>query len=81
MTSLRTLEMGWQILLQKHPERLLEESTRQTQKVGLVIFGSDWGMCGHDCAHSLAPDGDAGSLVNLTKKLLNILKNTFTIQG
>ncbi|MEO0924599.1 MAG: F0F1 ATP synthase subunit gamma [Cyanobacteria bacterium J06643_13] len=42
----RTLELGWQILLQKHPERLLEESTRQTQKVGLVIFGSDWGMCG-----------------------------------
>ena len=42
----RTLEMGWQILLQKYPERLLVESTHQTQKVGLVIFGSDWGMCG-----------------------------------
>ena len=42
----RTLEMGWQILLQKHPERLLEELTRQTQNVGLVVFGSDWGMCG-----------------------------------
>lgn len=42
----RTLEMGWQILLQKHPKRLLKEPTLQTQKVGLVVFGSDWGMCG-----------------------------------
>jgi F-type H+-transporting ATPase subunit gamma len=42
----RTLEMGWQILLQKHPERLLEELARQAQNMGLVVFGSDWGMCG-----------------------------------
>ena len=42
----RTLEMGWQILLHRHPEMLLRESTRTTQSLGVVVFGSDWGMCG-----------------------------------
>ncbi|MGB5637028.1 MAG: F0F1 ATP synthase subunit gamma [Waterburya sp.] len=42
----RTLEMGWQILLHRHPEIPLKESTRSTPRLGLVIFGSDWGMCG-----------------------------------
>ena len=42
----RTLEMGWQILLQKNSSRLWQESSRPAQSVGLVVFGSDWGMCG-----------------------------------
>ena len=42
----RTLEMGWQILLQTNPQRLFKESAHSAQKVGLVVFGSDWGMCG-----------------------------------
>ena len=42
----RTLEMGWQILLNKYPEILLKEASHPTQSLGLVVFGSDWGMCG-----------------------------------
>ena len=42
----RTLEMGWQILLKKHPEVLLNKASHPTQSLGLVVFGSDWGMCG-----------------------------------
>ena len=42
----RTLEMGWQILLHRYPEVLLRESTRTTQSLGVIVFGSDWGMCG-----------------------------------
>ena len=42
----RTLEMGLQILLDKHPEVLLRKTSNLTQSLGLVIFGSDWGMCG-----------------------------------
>ena len=43
----RTLEMGWQILLKKHPEVLLKQASKPTtHSLGLVVFGSDWGMCG-----------------------------------
>ncbi len=42
----RTLEMGWQILLKQHPEVLLKKTINPTQSLGLVVFGSDWGMCG-----------------------------------
>ena len=42
----RTLEMGWQILLQKEPQMLLKPSVSPSKKAGLVVFGSDWGMCG-----------------------------------
>ena len=43
----RTLEMGWQILLKKHPEVLSKQASKPTtQSLGLVVFGSDWGMCG-----------------------------------
>lgn len=42
----RTLKMGWQILLQKHSRKLKKESTRPTQNIALIVFGSDWGMCG-----------------------------------
>ena len=42
----RTLEMGWQILLQRNPQRLIKESAHTTKNVGLIVFGSDWGMCG-----------------------------------
>lgn len=42
----RTLEMGWQILLQKQSQVLKKEPTRPTQKTACIVFGSDWGMCG-----------------------------------
>lgn len=50
----RTLEMGWQILLQRHPENLSRVATHPTRNMGLIlkdtavhiVFGSDWGMCG-----------------------------------
>ena len=43
----RTLEMGWQILLKQHSEVLLKQVFKPTtQSLGLVVFGSDWGMCG-----------------------------------
>ncbi|MCC0179271.1 F0F1 ATP synthase subunit gamma [Waterburya agarophytonicola K14] len=42
----RTLEMGWQILLQKHSQKLKKELIRPTQNTAYVVFGSDWGMCG-----------------------------------
>ena len=42
----RTLELGWQILLQKHSLGLLKELSRPPEKIGVVVFGSDWGMCG-----------------------------------
>ncbi len=42
----RTLEMGWQILLQKHSQKLKQESIRPTQNTAIIVFGSDWGMCG-----------------------------------
>ena len=42
----RTLEKGWQILLKNYPELLLKKSSQASQSMGLVVFGSDWGMCG-----------------------------------
>ena len=42
----RTLKMGWQILLQRDPQMLLKPLVSLPRKVGLVVFGSDWGMCG-----------------------------------
>ncbi len=41
----RTLEMGWQILLHNNPDILIK-SPQSTYNVALVVFGSDWGMCG-----------------------------------
>ena len=41
----RTLELGWQILLHRYP-RLFKLPTRIPEKIGIVVFGSDWGMCG-----------------------------------
>ncbi|MDJ0569250.1 MAG: F0F1 ATP synthase subunit gamma [Pleurocapsa sp. MO_192.B19] len=42
----RTLELGWQILLQRSPTGLFKESIRPPENIGVVVFGSDWGMCG-----------------------------------
>ena len=42
----RTLELGWQILLQRHSLGILKELSRPPEKIGIVVFGSDWGMCG-----------------------------------
>ena len=42
----RTLEMGMQILLHRHPESLVGIKPNPTHRVAVVIFGSDQGMCG-----------------------------------
>ncbi|MDJ0843800.1 F0F1 ATP synthase subunit gamma [Crocosphaera sp.] len=44
----KTLEMGLHILLKRDPQVLLNPSNYQTgkQQLGVVIFGSDQGMCG-----------------------------------
>ncbi|MGK7942261.1 MAG: F0F1 ATP synthase subunit gamma [Crocosphaera sp.] len=44
----KTLEMGLHILLQNDPQILLNPEKNQTvkQQLGIVIFGSDQGMCG-----------------------------------
>ncbi|MGK7886155.1 MAG: F0F1 ATP synthase subunit gamma, partial [Crocosphaera sp.] len=44
----KTLEMGLHILLKRDPQILLNSSNYKTKKqqLGLVIFGSDQGMCG-----------------------------------
>ena len=42
----RTLQMGLQILLKKSPQILLPKQQRFINHVGIVIFGSDQGMCG-----------------------------------
>ncbi|MGK7874109.1 MAG: F0F1 ATP synthase subunit gamma [Xenococcaceae cyanobacterium] len=42
----RTLEMGMQILLKNHPEGLVWIKPVVTNRLGVVVFGSDQGMCG-----------------------------------
>ena len=71
----RTLEMGWQILLQKYPQRLLKEPTKPAQSLGLVVFGSDWGMCGQfneRIAESTQKYLNATSISNTNRLILNV---------
>ncbi len=71
----RTLEMGWQILLQKYPQRLLKEPTKPAQSLGLVVFGSDWGMCGQfneRIAESTQEYLNATSISNTNRLILNV---------
>ena len=43
----RTLELGLQILLEQNPEVLLiQKPDLPTDRLVVVVFGSDWGMCG-----------------------------------
>ncbi|WP_019509366.1 F0F1 ATP synthase subunit gamma [Pleurocapsa sp. PCC 7319] len=42
----RTLEIGLQILLRNQPEILLKQSSTVDGRIGIIVFGSDWGMCG-----------------------------------
>lgn len=42
----RTIEMGFQIALQRLPAHLLPARYPPGQKLGAVVFGSDQGMCG-----------------------------------
>ncbi len=42
----RTLEMGLQILLKQRPEMLLKQTSAFSRPIGIVVLGSDWGMCG-----------------------------------
>ncbi|TVQ44107.1 MAG: ATPase F1F0 subunit gamma [Gloeocapsa sp. DLM2.Bin57] len=42
----RTLTMGIQILLKNHPQALLSMKAIVNQRLAVVVFGSDQGMCG-----------------------------------
>lgn len=42
----RTVEYGLQVLLMSRPERLLRVEPREAARLGVVLFGSDQGMCG-----------------------------------
>jgi F-type H+-transporting ATPase subunit gamma len=42
----RTVTMGFQILLQNHPEAIGMFKPTIVNRLGVVVFGSDWGMCG-----------------------------------
>ncbi len=42
----RTLELGLQILLKNRPEVLFRKTAISHNRIGIVVFGSDWGMCG-----------------------------------
>lgn len=42
----RTVELGLQLLLKEQPERLARGPAGETTRLGVVIFGSDQGMCG-----------------------------------
>ncbi len=42
----RTIEMGFQVALQRLPPHLLPPKYPPGQKLGAVVFGSDQGMCG-----------------------------------
>jgi F-type H+-transporting ATPase subunit gamma len=41
-----TLRMGIQILVQNHPQALMGNNTSDIHHLGVVIFGSDQGLCG-----------------------------------
>lgn len=42
----RTVEMGFQIILRDRPDEIAPSSTGHPTRAGVVIFGSDQGMCG-----------------------------------
>lgn len=42
----RTIEMGLQILLKQRPKVLSKKTSMINHRMGTVVFGSDWGMCG-----------------------------------
>jgi F-type H+-transporting ATPase subunit gamma len=42
----RTVELGFQVLLQNRPEALALLTPRPSPYLGVVVFGSDQGMCG-----------------------------------
>src|SRR5690606_22343067 len=42
----RTIEMGFQILLRNLPEEVSLAKNTQHTTLGIIIFGSDQGMCG-----------------------------------
>ncbi|MEM7595925.1 MAG: F0F1 ATP synthase subunit gamma, partial [Cyanobacteria bacterium P01_A01_bin.83] len=77
----RTLEMGWQILLQRDPHLLFKPKISPPKKVGLVVFGSDWGMCGQfneriaDYTQKVLCDRDIETLmVNVGSKIATCLQ-------
>lgn len=77
----RTLEMGWQILLQRESQMLLKPKVSPPKKAGLVVFGSDWGMCGQfneriaDYTQKALCDRDREtSIVNVGAKIATCLQ-------
>lgn len=42
----RTVELGFQFLLKKEPERVMEHSQMPSGNLCAIVFGSDQGMCG-----------------------------------
>jgi len=42
----RTIEMGLQVILQRGPERLAVTRGEEAERLAVVVFGSDQGMCG-----------------------------------
>jgi F-type H+-transporting ATPase subunit gamma len=42
----RTMKMGIQVLLKNYPEVLIDTSPLPSPRYGIVVFGSDQGMCG-----------------------------------
>ncbi len=42
----RTIEMGFQIILRDRPDEIIPARTDHPARAGVVIFGSDQGMCG-----------------------------------
>lgn len=42
----RTIELGLQIVLRRHPELLGPEKAPEPVRLGMIVFGSDQGLCG-----------------------------------
>ncbi len=62
----RTVEMGFQVLIMNRPEVLTRAQSAARNRLGLIVFGSDQGMCGQlndrvaDKAASIIDDAGVG---------------------
>ena len=82
----RTLEKGWQILLKNNSELLIKKPFQTTQSLVLVVFGSDWGMCGqfneriaeytHDYLNSLSIPNDKQLILAVGTRIYDCLEAT-----
>jgi F-type H+-transporting ATPase subunit gamma len=55
----RTIELGLQVLLSEHPQRIGALAPTETSRLGVVVFGSDQGMCGRFNAQIAAHAAEA----------------------